>query len=210
MTDYPYIKTPGKLKEFLQKIPAMGVPKSVSTRWLPKVGFKSANHRPIIRIMDFLGFINSNKPTERWRSYLVTKNARRVLAEGIAEGYGELFDAYPDAELRSDAELKVFFQKHIATSDQAVNSTIGTFKALCSLADFKRKKAANTSSVATHPECCQSAAVGRGRERCPDGASASVSSSVSDRPHRHSDSHSPRCRCRPDQRDFQEYGDLSV
>ena len=140
MTDYPYIKTPAKLKEFLQKIPALGTPKSVSTRWLPKAGFKSANHRPIIRIMDFIGFIKSNKPTDRWRAYQAEKKSRLVLAEGIASGYHELFAVYPNANQRSDAELKGFFQKHISTGEQAINSAVGTFKALCSLADFERPK----------------------------------------------------------------------
>ena len=46
MTDYPYIKNTAKLKDFLQKIPSLGTPKSVSTRWLPKVGFKSAKSSP--------------------------------------------------------------------------------------------------------------------------------------------------------------------
>ncbi len=138
MTDYPYIKTAAKLKEFLQTIPSLGTPKSVSTRWLPKVGFKSANHRPIIRILDFIGFIKSNKPTHRWRAYLAEKYPKTVLAEGIADGYRELFKLYPDANQRSDAELKGFFQNHISTGDQAINSAVGTFKALCSLADFER------------------------------------------------------------------------
>ena len=146
MTDYPYIKNTAKLKDFLQKIPSLGTPKSVSTRWLPKVGFKSANHRPIIRIMDFIGFIRSNKPTDRWRAYQAEKNPRRVLAEAIADGYRELFKALPDASQRSDAELRTFFRNHISAGDQAINSAIGTFKVLCSLADFERAPRASANS----------------------------------------------------------------
>ena len=116
MTDYPYIRTTGKLKEFLQKIPSMDEPISVSTRWLPKVGFKSANHRPIVRILDFIGFVSSNMPTDRWRAYCVKRKSRRVLAEGISEGYAELFRLYPDAHQRSDTELKDFFQSHLSSS----------------------------------------------------------------------------------------------
>ena len=80
----------------------------------------------------------------------------------------------PRRDIRSDAELKVFFQKHIVTSDQAVNSTIGTFKALCSLADFKRKKAANTSSVGTLPDAAnqrQSVVVASAAQTAPAPAS---------------------------------------
>lgn len=151
MIDYPYIKTTAPLKEFLQKIPSLGSPSSVSTRWLPKIGFKSANHRPIIRIIDFIGFIKSNKPTDRWRSYQVKRNSKRVLAEAIKYGYSELFDVYPDAQLRSDAELKNYFQKHLSANDQVISSTIGTFKALCSLAEFKRQKTKRPSAQGTAP-----------------------------------------------------------
>ena len=149
MTDYPYIRTTGKLKEFLQKIPSMGEPISVSTRWLPKVGFKSANHRPIVRILDFIGFVDSNKPTDKWRAYCVTSKSRRVLAEGISEGYAELFRFYPDACQRSDTELKDFFQSHLSASDQVINSTVGTFKTLCSLADFKRTRGKDAAAKKT-------------------------------------------------------------
>ena len=140
MIDYPYIKTTAKLKEFFEKIPSMGSPPSVSTRWLPKIGFKSANHRPIIRILEFIGFIKSNKPTDRWRLYQVKRDSKRVLAEAITEAYSELFEVFPDAHLRADAELKDHLQKHLSASDQAINATIGTFKTLCSLAEFKRQK----------------------------------------------------------------------
>ena len=159
MTDYPYIKTTVKLKEFLQKIPSLGTPASVSTRWLPKVGFKSANHRPIIRILDFIGFIKSNKPTERWRAYQDKRNSRRVLAEGIAEGYSELFKAYPDAERRSDAELRDFFVNHVSASEQAIDSTIGTFKALCSLADFNRKRVKRAATARKRREAAKPLAI---------------------------------------------------
>ena len=66
-------------------------------------------------------------------------------------GYSELFDVYPDAHLRSDAELKIYFQKHLSASDQVITSTIGTFKALCSLADFKRQKAKRANAQVTTP-----------------------------------------------------------
>lgn len=144
MTDYPYIKTTGKLKEFLEKIPSMDLPNSVSTRWLPKVGFKSNNHRPIIRILDFIGFISSNKPTDRWRSFRVKSESRRILAEGVVEGYGELFRLYPDAYQRSDKELRDFFQSYLTASDQVTKATIGTFRALCSLANFAQPNVSNT------------------------------------------------------------------
>ena len=87
MADFPYINTTGKLREFISKIDDMGVPDSVSTKWLPTVGFGSTNHRPLVGIMRFIGFVSGNKPTERWSSFRDATQAKRVMAEGIAEGY---------------------------------------------------------------------------------------------------------------------------
>lgn len=136
MTSFPYILTSQKLIEFMQKIQSMGNPPSVTTKWLPSVGFGSKNNRPIVKVLDFIGFVASNKPTERWQAYKVTRDSGKVLAAGIKEGYSELFGLYPDAHKRSDADLKSFFRAHVTAGDQVTAATVNTFKILCSIADF--------------------------------------------------------------------------
>ena len=158
MADYPYINTAGKLREFISKINNMGVPDSVSTKWLPTVGFGSTNHRPIIGIMRFIGFLSGNKPTERWISFRDATQGKHVMAKGIREGYSELFLLYNDAHDRTDEELKNFFKGKMTGGGQVIANTVATFKALCSFADFSptdesddRKPATNQVSQAALP-----------------------------------------------------------
>ena len=139
MAEYPYINTTGKLQEFLEMIAIDSVPESATTKWLPKVGFKSNNHRPIIKIMKFIGFLDGNKPTQRWELYRDSTQAKQVMAEGIAEGYSDLFIAYQDAPDRSNSDLKNFFKgKMPKGGEQVISSTVNTFKTLCSFADFSK------------------------------------------------------------------------
>lgn len=138
MTEYPYINTIGRLREFVSKIPDWGVPDSVTTKWLPTVGFGSTNHRPIIRILRFIGFIDGNTPTQSWLAYRDNSQSQRVMAESILSGYADLFKMYPDAQLRTDDELKNHFKGKITAGEQVVSNTVNTFKALCSFADFSK------------------------------------------------------------------------
>ncbi len=147
MGEYPYINTVGRLREFVSKIPDWGVPESVTTKWLPTVGFGSTNHRPIIRILRFIGFIEGNRPTQRWLAYRDNSQSQRVMAECLWSGYSDLFKMYPDAQLRTDDELKNYFKGKTTAGDQVVSSTVNTFKALCSFADFS--KVENTSDRAS-------------------------------------------------------------
>ncbi len=59
----------------------------------------------MIRVIKFIGFANEQGvPSERWSRYRGSQQ-RRVLAEGIVEGYSELYATYPDAHNRTNAEL---------------------------------------------------------------------------------------------------------
>ncbi len=139
MTDFPYIEDAAKrIGKFFSKIQSLNVPPSASTNWLPKIGgFSSHRDRPLIKILKFIGFItNSNKPTDRWRDYRDKSQSKTVMAEGIKQGYSDLFEQYPKAYQCSDADLRSFFKANSDVSAKTVASIVGTFKILCSLADF--------------------------------------------------------------------------
>jgi len=133
---YPYINTVGKLHEFIDMIPSISVPDSATTNWLPSIGFRSRNHRPIIKVLKFIGFLEGNTPTQRWKSFRDNTQAAEVMAEGIRAGYSDLFEVYNDAHTRSDEELKNYFKGKMTAGEQVVASTVSTFKTLCSFADF--------------------------------------------------------------------------
>jgi len=136
MVDIPYTSNTGKLKEFLSTIRTIGVPNSASQDWFQQIGFKSSNDRPILRVMRFINFVDStSKPTDFWKQYR-TDNHKKILAQGVKQGYKELFDIYPDANTRSTKDLNNFFTSKSSAGKQAIDKTIQTFKILCELADF--------------------------------------------------------------------------
>lgn len=156
MADYPYINTTGKLKDFFEKIQGMGVPSSATTKWLPSIGFGSKNYRPIIKILKFIGFIDSsNKPTNKWNAYRVKSQSKTVMASCIMDSYSDLFQQYPDAHKRKDEDLTSFFTHHSTFGIQVIKNTVSTFKALCLLADFEQLHADNNTDNIEEPEPSQ-------------------------------------------------------
>lgn len=136
MPEYAYTKVSGKLKDFLGKIRSLGVPSSLTTRWLESIGYKSTNDRTILPVIRQIKFIDDqNVPTDKWVSYR-GGNHKKVLAIGIQEGYPDLFAVYPDAYNRSTEELENYFSTKSTAGKQVISAIATTFKALCELADF--------------------------------------------------------------------------
>lgn len=136
MADFPYCTVPGKLSEFLGKIHSIGIPDKVTTRWLPTIGFASANDRSIITVLKFVGLIDSSGvPTGAWRNYRGHASGK-ALGEAVETAYSELFKTYPDAPHRSADDLKAFFRGHSNYGAQAVAKAVSTFQALCQNAEF--------------------------------------------------------------------------
>ena len=143
MTDFPHIEDAAKrIGKFFSKIQSLSVPESASTNWLPKIGgFGSNKNRPLIKILKFIGFITkSNKPTDRWSIYRDENQSKRIMAEGIKQGYSALFEQYSDAHQRDDNDLRNFFKANTKVSAKTVTMMMDTFKALCSLADFGQEE----------------------------------------------------------------------
>lgn len=138
MPDFPYTQVTGKLKSFFEKIQGTGQPDAATVKWLKLIGWTSSNDPSILPVLRFIGFVESDgKPTPKWSEYRDRARAKSVLGNAIRQGYSELFATYPDANARSDDELRNFF----ATSkpkagDQVISKTTQTFKALCELAEF--------------------------------------------------------------------------
>lgn len=136
MAEYSYTVVPGKLKDFLGKLRSVGMPSKVTTKWMESIGYKSSNDRSMLAVLQQILFIDSSSsPTERWTTYRGA-NYRHVLADGIVNGYSDLFSTYPDAYARSNEELESYFSTRSTAGKQVISKTVSTFKALCELADF--------------------------------------------------------------------------
>ncbi len=152
-SDFPYANVPSKLPELLDKIRSIGIPPTVTTKWLESIGFKSSNHRGMLKVLSFINFIDSsNSPTDHWKGYR-GKDAKTVLAKAIRSGYSELFDTYPDANLRNDTDLEHYFSTRSTAGKQVVTRLVRTFKTLCELADFEKNPASSViESEQSSPE----------------------------------------------------------
>jgi len=138
MSKYPYILSTGRLRSFIEIIPKMGIPPKINTRTLPTLGFKSTNDRPIVKILEFINFIDaSGAPTQNYRDFRDSSKAKIVMASEIRKAYSELFGIYHDAFRKDDNSLKNFFRPTTDAGEQVVERIVDTFKVLCSFADFE-------------------------------------------------------------------------
>lgn len=136
MVDYAYTTVTGKIKQFLDKIRSVGVPPKVTAAWLKVLGFTSSNDTTLIGVIKFIGLTDqSGIPTATWSTYRGAKH-KAVLGEAIRKGYAELYAVYPDAHLRTNAELTHVFSTSSTAGSQVVGKTVATFKALVEEAEF--------------------------------------------------------------------------
>ena len=154
MANYPYTLKTGALKAFLEKIPEVGVPDKIVNRYIYSLGFKSTNDRPIVKILQFLKFIDaSGAPSERYKQYRNRSISASVLGEAVREAYADLFKVYPDANTRDNETLRNFFSTHTGLGSRAINSVVETFKVLCAQSSFTPSDARTTAGrVHREPE----------------------------------------------------------
>jgi Family of unknown function (DUF5343) len=136
MADFVYSTVPGKIKPLLEKIRQVGVPQKATVQWLKTIGYTSSNDASLIGVLKAVELIDANGvPTPVWSNYRGTHH-KQVLAEAIRKGYSELFAVYPDAWQRANSDLEHVFSTSSNAGKQVIAKTVGTFKAVCELADF--------------------------------------------------------------------------
>lgn len=137
MATYAAADVASQIAPLLQKIQETNRPDKVDAKWIARVGFAKSTDRSLIRVLKQIGFIsNSGIPTERWQGYRSKQAAPGILAEGIREGYPELYDTYSDAHQRPADDLKSFFAEKTEGTDETRRRILRTFQTLCSLAKF--------------------------------------------------------------------------
>jgi hypothetical protein len=145
---FPYTLKTGTLKDVLGKIKTTNIPGKFTIKHMESLGYRSTNDRAIISVLKQIKFLDGNgTPTQDYRNYRDSSKSKTVLAKCIKEGYSKLFDLYSDANRKDFETLKNFFSTHTEVGERAVKSMVGTFKALCEMADFE-----NTIPITTKPE----------------------------------------------------------
>ena len=137
MAEFPYSPQPAKIKSFFATIQGVGVPPKVNLKYLESLGFKSSNDRYSIGILKFIGFLEAGGiPSDRWRDYRSKLAAPKVLAVALRVAYEDLFNIYEDAYRKDDEVLRDYFSARTTVAARTQELMVGTFRALCELADF--------------------------------------------------------------------------
>lgn len=134
----------GSFSAYFDAIHSAEVPERFSASFLEDLGFEQTNDRQFLGVLKDIGFIDADgKPTDRYIEFLDKNESGKVIAEGIKEGFSDLFAINKEA-FRMDLDslkgkLKVLFKGK--KSDLTVERIAKTFVALCELADFQSARA---------------------------------------------------------------------
>jgi len=135
-----YLVTTKNLDAFLNAVQSAKAPERFNNKFLTQLDFTSSNDRLFIGLFKALGLIDeSGVPTKRYYAYLDQGESRNVLADAIREAYEDLFAVNKKANDLSVDEVKNKLKT--LTQGQKSENVVGlmaaTFKALCSLANWK-------------------------------------------------------------------------
>jgi Family of unknown function (DUF5343) len=140
-----YLTTVKNLNGILAAIQTAKPPPTFTQKFLGDLGYKSSSDRLIINVLKALGFLSSDGvPTQRYFEYLDQTQAGRVMAEGVMQGYADLFELNTKAHKMERAELvnKLRTLSQGQLTDAVVKKMAMTFKALADHGDFDAANAA--------------------------------------------------------------------
>jgi len=141
MPEYPpYVNAYGKLNTLFQKIREAAAPSKFTQDYLETIlGFKSSSDRAFPSFLKRLGFLDgSNVPTQAYKDYRDALQSKVVMANQIKASYPTIFSANEFAYELNKTELSNTVKRVTGLGDSpTLDAIVGTFSALCGLADFK-------------------------------------------------------------------------
>ncbi|SEQ39814.1 hypothetical protein SAMN05428969_2917 [Devosia sp. YR412] len=148
-----YLTSTKNLSAILSAIQGAQAPDKFTIKFLESLDFKSTTDRLIIGVLKSIGFLGpEGQPTDRYFRFLDQTQSAAVLAEGIREGYSDLFQVNKNAQNLTQAEvvnkLKTLGQGQF--SESVLEKMALTYSSLVKLADFKSPAAA-TPDVQADP-----------------------------------------------------------
>jgi hypothetical protein len=132
-----YFTSTKNTSAILHAMQRAGVPDKFTFEFLKQLGFASSTDRPVIPVLKSLGFLNDGAvPTERYRQFKDKGIAKAILAQGVREGYADVFAIDTEANGKSIQELQGIFARLSDKGSSVTDKMATTFKTLASLADF--------------------------------------------------------------------------
>lgn len=140
-----------KIEPLFKSIRSVGIPGKVTDAWIKQIGLTSSNDTRLKSVLNRIGFTDSaGVPTQLWRDYRGSSGPAK-LAQGIREGYADLFHTYSDANLRSEDEISAFMRAQTSLGSETISKAVSTFRSLVGLADFGQDGAASPTPPLAEP-----------------------------------------------------------
>lgn len=138
-TEVPYMMSVKNLHKILDSIQNAAAPTAFGVDFLKDLGFTSSNDRGVIKLLKYLGMLDSSgKPQPSYREFMDHTKARVVLAQRLRSAYDDLFTSDKQAHTHSNARLKGWFKTKTGAGDAVAVKMASTFKSLASYADFSK------------------------------------------------------------------------
>lgn len=136
--EYPYVVANKSLTNLFDKIRAASKPQKFTIEFLRQIGLTSSNDRSFPPLLKKLGFLTDDgTPTIYYDQLRDVSTSKHVLADRIKSLYSELFLINTSIQSASDIEIKGAISRVTGKDETSVQRIFLTFKALCSLSDFK-------------------------------------------------------------------------
>lgn len=136
-----YTQKPNAIPSYFDAILDAQPPERFSLKFLVNLGFTEVNDRLLIGILKDLGLLNRDgAPQPRYYDFLDRSRSRAVIADGIKEGFGDLFAIHSKANELPLEDIKNKLKTLFAgkKSNLVIDRIAKTFKALADYADFSQ------------------------------------------------------------------------
>ena len=147
-----YLTSTKNLESIINSVINAKAPDRFTNKFLEDLGYKSSNDRLVVGMFKALGLLDdSGQPLQRYYEFLDQTQTGKILAIGIEEAYGDLFNLRKDAQNMSNDEVKNKLKT--LTQGQKSDKVIGlmamTFRAFCDLANWSEETEIQGSSENT-------------------------------------------------------------
>jgi hypothetical protein len=136
----PYVNAYNAIPKLFGEITKASVPPKFTQDFMESVlGMKSSSHRALIPLLKKLGFIDAaNVPTEAYKAYRDSSDAKRVMAARVRATFSDIYRAneYAHTLPKDQLSAKLKTLTGAAEGDQYLPSVVGTFLELSKLSDF--------------------------------------------------------------------------
>lgn len=137
-TNVPYLLSVANLHKILDAIQKAGVPEVFNLDFLKDLGFTSSNDRPVIKVLKYLGMLDSSgRPQPPYRDFVDHTKAKAVLAARLRVAFDDLYLSDKNAHNKSVESLKGWFKSKTGASDSVAKKIATQFRSLAQYADFQ-------------------------------------------------------------------------